>query len=88
MVRSGHNLIADTLPAAIIAIRAEHGSDITDEQCEANAKLIAASPDLLEACRELTEVCTYLRVAGNDDDPTLVAALSQGNKAIRKATNP
>ncbi len=56
VVRSGHNLIADTLPAAIIGIRDKFGSDITNEACEANAKLIAAAPDLLEALMPFAKI--------------------------------
>lgn len=45
----------------------------------------AISDDLLAACRELVEVCSYIRDAGNDDDSTLKDAITEGHDAIAKA---
>ena len=33
-----------------------NGEDMPDEECASNAKLIAAAPDLLEACKELLAI--------------------------------
>jgi hypothetical protein len=50
----------------------------------ANAKLIAASPDLLEACKEA--VSTIEMLMGDDLNPSASMSLSSILKAIKKAT--
>ena len=53
--------------------------DIPDAEVEANARLIAAAPDLYEACRAL--VAGFGLADLEDDDPDIV----QGRAAIAKA---
>ena len=50
----------------------------TPKQAKANARLIAAAPDLLEALEQLTAVCNY-QYKGT-------AAYNQALEAVRKAT--
>ena len=66
-----------------------HKDGIEDEQVLANAKLIAASPDLLEACTDLVQ---WFYDIGLDDDHSkedggLPDELIQARAAIQKATN-
>ena len=47
---------------------------------EANAKLMAAAPDLLSACAAM--ICTW----GSQDEDAIIAARDQARAAIIKAT--
>ena len=40
---------------------------------------------LVEACRELIEVCSYIRDMGNDDDSNIINAINKGHKALAAA---
>lgn len=53
------------------------------ELCEANAKLIASSPDLLEALNDLTKLC---KEQGMYKQGEKFPQLSKALKAIKKAT--
>ena len=48
--------------------------NIPEDEAKANARLIAAAPELLEACRALLRC-----VKGSPDDHTLDVAVSAGN---------
>jgi hypothetical protein len=61
--------------------------DAEPEENEANARLISAAPDLLEACRELDKLdcCTGYSLS-DADYSTLWRALELARGAIAKAT--
>jgi hypothetical protein len=50
----------------------------------ANARLIEAAPELLEACREAVSAITYL-LSNDDDDPNYADTLNKLGAAIAKA---
>ncbi len=61
----------------------------TDVEREANARLIAAAPDLLEACKQLLTFCDDLDDAGPRGEgwqsDKLLKALANANAAISQA---
>ena len=40
--------------------------------------------ELIDVIAEFVEVCSYIRDAGNDDDPTLVEAIAAGHEVMKK----
>lgn len=56
-------------------------------ECEANASLIAAAPDLLEACQTLVEFMDreYPNASVGEYWPTIAPLIEQGRAAIKKA---
>jgi hypothetical protein len=60
-------------------------SEITDREAEANARLIAAAPELLEALITLTRAVRRLEIYKN---PVSIHTdkINQANEAIQKAT--
>ncbi len=66
----------------------DSGIDILNlDECDvanANARVIAAAPDLLEACEEA--VSTIDMLMGDDIHPSASMSLNRIIKAIRKAT--
>ena len=56
------------------------------EEASANARLIAAAPDLLKACELLAEVAQGS--VEYSDWPELQKAVNKAHKAIEKATTP
>ncbi len=55
------------------------------EEQQANARLIAAAPDLLEAIEPLLSI--YLEIYGKEPDGELFVEVQNARKAIAKATN-
>lgn len=84
-----------TLPSLASVERPRGNPETCKVQChnfpgetEANARLIAASPDLLEACQALDELdCCDGYSIPDDDYPKLWAALNLAREAIKKV-NP
>lgn len=60
--------------------------DWIDCGTEANARLIAAAPELLEALQEIEDVASFVRVEDSRDRRQLGAALDRTRAAIAKAT--
>jgi hypothetical protein len=60
-------------------------SNLSDEQCLINARLIAASPDLLEACEMLMEA---MNDEGQCDCDALDITYMKARSAIQKARGP
>ena len=64
----------------------------TDEQIEANARLIAAAPELLKALQELVEACRNYPTADVQSAPTVEECFDSefyaADQAIAKATGP
>lgn len=58
-----------------------HWHETTKPECEANARLMAAAPDLLESLSQLRNFC----FDGFDGDPTERRLLEQAQSAIDKA---
>ena len=57
-------------------------------ETEANARLIAAAPDMLAALRDLTESCACARYVGNPKEADRLCPGCENARAIiRKATN-
>ena len=58
-------------------------SDVSEDEGKANAKLIAAAPDLLEACIHALEMCED-RVTPTENDLTIMAGRLKApiNKAL------
>jgi hypothetical protein len=76
------------LPLAII-VDDENGEGICEiglrtEENKANAKLIAAAPELLEALKELLEVCPCQNGCAEDD---MTCATQKAKSIIQKATS-
>lgn len=76
----------------IVQIETKHGYSVADvrnynrsEQNKANAKLIAAAPDLLEALQNLIGEVKDIR--GVDVEEYKPAAFEQARAAIKKATS-
>ena len=59
-------------------------SDVLEDEGKANAKLIAAAPDLLKACIHALEMCED-RVIPTENDLTIMAGRLK--EAINKALN-
>lgn len=58
----------------------------TDEEFEANAQLISATPDLYEACKKIQEAfLEQVFVNGEDDDMKVSIIESDLRKALAKA---
>ena len=77
---------ADRIPiiSVIEYIGPRHGwmRDADIPTFKANARLVAAAPDLLSACAAM--LCTW----GSDDEDAIIAARDQARAAIVKATEP
>ena len=57
------------------------------EEAEANARLIAAAPDLLEACRDTVNKLVNIHTVGSDQDKgRWLSSISLLASAIAKAT--
>ena len=56
----------------------------SEPEGKANARLIAAAPELLAACREAVSAITYL-LSNDDDDPNYADTLNTLAAAISKA---
>jgi hypothetical protein len=56
--------------------------DRPEDECEANARLVAAAPQLLEALQSLLRDEKAL----DDDDPNLIKTREKARAAIAKAT--
>lgn len=54
-----------------------HCTEANVEECEANARLIAAAPDLLEAAEQLITIWNNLAVAGNSNVGKLKKAIAK-----------
>lgn len=77
--------IAGQKPRHVVAICAT--GDSPQEMENANARLIAAAPDMLEALRTAVQLVeTDVICARPGDRETLIAALRDWNAAITKAT--
>lgn len=64
----------------------EEQGDITVDQRRANARLIAASPDLVEVVKAFVQMVDDDTIkVGNYDRPRLVAVLTNAHKAVAKA---
>lgn len=74
----GSNLIVLDEDGRVIADMCDSCGVEDCEEAEANARLIAAAPDLLEALRDLHDACAHWE---DQDDPVLVRARA----AIAKA---
>lgn len=57
-----------------------------EEEIEANARLIAAAPDLMHALDTLLAIVTDLHAPDGSPDPEVEAAKSEARAAIAKAT--
>jgi hypothetical protein len=65
---------------------AEHIEGITMAECGANARLIAAAPDLLEALEDLTDdIAGRFDMDSPSTNPGMVAAVHNARAAIAKA---
>ena len=64
-------------------------SDISEEELEANADLIAAAPELLESLKTLVDAIGHLGVsyAWKQEHLDMDAAWTGAQKVIKKATN-
>lgn len=58
---------------------------VQTEQAEANARLIAAAPELLEACRELLDLTSDLHEPDGSPDPEVERINRAARAAIAKA---
>lgn len=58
----------------------------TDEEQEANARLIAAAPELLEALREVLKHEKWHAAAADEVTPSARAAIKRADAVIAKAT--
>jgi hypothetical protein len=63
-----------------VSTREKAADDAENDEAFANARLIAASPDLLAAC--LAMLSTW----GSDDEDAIIAARDQARTAVAKAT--
>lgn len=63
-----------------------HVGERASSQCHqpSHARLIAAAPELLDACREAVSAITYL-LSNDDDDPNYADTLNTLAAAITKA---
>lgn len=68
----------------IAEVRIGNAENWSDPEGESNARLIAASPDLLAACHEAVSAITYL-LSNDDDEPNYAETLSKLAAAIAKA---
>lgn len=85
-VRNG--FVARAVKAASIWISYSCGEGISDEETEANALLVAASPDmyatLISASRELYDAC---HSSGDPDDETNMQTTAVVYREVRDALN-
>lgn len=86
----GFEMVIATGLIAPFRIAHKDGADVITgtRTWEANARLIAAAPDLLEAAIDLTAITKAFNVDGEVDMATLNRARRKLEAAIAKATNP
>ena len=60
-------------------------SELDDEECEANAKLITASPDLLEACKDMLDTLEEQLTYDAKENEDIIMAIDKVTNAINKA---
>jgi hypothetical protein len=61
--------------------------NIYHSEQKSNAHLIAAAPDLLEACKELSSIPAVIQVLGKNHTSDCNCGLCKAHKAIKKAEN-
>ena len=52
--------------------RCDYDGEMDNPQCDANARLIAAAPDLLEACRNVLRTCEHVEPWDGDDGGVMI----------------
>lgn len=62
------------------------GDGLTEEVMEANARLIAAAPDLLEALQECVSMLEQFCFSDANCEGAVTAQVNEARNAIRKAT--
>lgn len=84
------HICANGHTGAIADIHQDLGVPYNDKEAlavrDANARLIAAAPDLLEALQTATRLLRLLNAPGTNDP--IEAAVYKANAAITKATQP
>lgn len=62
------------------------GAGLTESEAAANARLIAAAPEMLAALTEITDAIKSVPGEEPNDDPRLIAALKKSYDIIAMAT--
>ena len=70
---------------ATVTTPALHLTDFTQAECEANAQLIAAAPELLEACGALVDWDTEHEGIYSQHNPAVGRLIAQAKAALAKA---
>ena len=81
-----HQVFAESVGEYVAITKVEEWNALPPNQVEANARLIAAAPCLLDALQELTQIASVLEATCPGDSRAKENRMDRARAAIAKAT--